>query len=328
MFLGQVLKNIARYPVNRVRRIFTNPAIILAYHRIASLSSDVQRLAVGLENFYEQMQFLKRNYRLLTAEEFVYYKNETKKFPRGCVLVTVDDGYADNYLDALPILEAVGGQAIFYVSTANVDSDKELWWDELERLLLSGQFPSSLSIAYNGEQLDLDTSDRVQCWQSYELLHQLIKNSRPDVREVIMGQLIEKSGKAVEGRMTHRVLTSEEIANMAESKAAVIGAHTHSHTLLRLLKYEEQYEDIKRSKEFLEKCIGKNVNHFSYPFGAKKDYNQDSVNIVQALGFDMVCSNYHNQVYPSTSIYELPRILVRDWHLGKFRTGIRHFFNY
>ena len=115
---------------------------------------------------------------------------------------------------------------------------------------------------------------------------------------------------------------------MSESNSAVVGAHTHSHTPLSILSYEEQKNDIEKSKEILENITGKEIKHFSYPFGAKKDYNADSLKISSELNFDFVCANYYSQVHRWSDKYSLPRVLVRDWKIDYFKNFIKKSFRF
>ena len=54
------------------------------------------------------------------------------------VAITIDDGYLDNLQYAVPILEELEIPATIFVSTGTMEQDRELWWDELESLLLVG----------------------------------------------------------------------------------------------------------------------------------------------------------------------------------------------
>lgn len=45
----------------------------------------------------------------------------------------------DNFTNALPILEELDIPATIFVSTGNINTSEEFWWDELERILLNSQ---------------------------------------------------------------------------------------------------------------------------------------------------------------------------------------------
>jgi len=61
-----------------------------------------------------------------------------------------------------------------------------------------------------------------------------------------------------------------------------IGAHSYHHTSLKSLSFEEQKEDIERSRNIIESIVNSKVETFSYPFG---DYNHNTTRVLKNLGF-------------------------------------------
>ena len=49
--------------------------------------------------------------------------------------ITFDDGYKDNLLYALPILEKFEVPAIIYITTRFQDQNVDLWWYELMEII-------------------------------------------------------------------------------------------------------------------------------------------------------------------------------------------------
>lgn len=311
--------------LNRIDR----PALLLLYHRVTNLGLDPQSLSVKPDHFYEQIDFLKKNYSLLTVEEFCECFTRRKKLPPKSVVLTFDDGYADNYHEALPILESLKAQALFYITTSNLDTDKELWWDELERILLGPHsLPDSIETLNAGETLRFPTSSSAERSSSYNSLHPYLKYAHPEERNKMLELLRESAGIGPNGRETHRLMTTEELRHLSNSHGAVIGAHTINHPSLSVLSYKQQWQEIAESKRILETMLNNNILHFSYPYGSKKDYNADTVEICRQLGFKMVCSNYFGQVHSWTNRFEIPRVLVRDWNGQLFSEYMTKFFKY
>ncbi|HEX7064204.1 MAG TPA: polysaccharide deacetylase family protein [Bacillales bacterium] len=65
----------------------------------------------------------------------------------------------------------------------------------------------------------------------------------------------------------------------------LIGSHAHSHPKLPDLSYEEQLEEIRKSKERLEKLMGRGITRFRPPYGL---YNEDTMKIAEELGLEVV----------------------------------------
>ena len=79
-------------------------ALILLYHRVNNLLIDPQELSVTPENFELQLQFLKSQFKILSLKELLERRDNGLDID-GTIALTFDDGYADNYYNALPILE-------------------------------------------------------------------------------------------------------------------------------------------------------------------------------------------------------------------------------
>lgn len=329
--LDQKIFSVIHYVANKVER----PAVILLYHRVTDLQQDPQELSVTPGNFNAHLAHLASDYHVLDADRFLYHVKNRKAFPERSVLVTFDDGYADNYQEALPLLTAQRVPALFYITTSKINTAYELWWDDLERILLTaGNLPPALRIHINGQSWEYNTGTLTAIRETYYALQQVLRFCKPDVIEAAMQQLYDWSGKAAAGRPSHRLMTWEELKGLGGAEYATIGCHTHRHPAVGMLSYEEQYAEISRSKEILENLLHTPQVHFSYPFGgrkflgSKRYYNTDSIKASKALGLEMVCANYHGQVHSWSNHYALPRILVRNWAPEVFRSKMQQFFKY
>lgn len=319
----------------RVANALNTPAVILLYHRVTHLCNDPQELAVRPDYFRAQVQWLKTHYNLVDVDAFTQLLNANESFPPRTVLLTFDDGYADNLLEALPVLEEYQVQALFYITTSKLNTLNELWWDDLERILLqSSSLPVKLDVCIDQRQYSFSTSDLAARQAAYVRLQSILRFCKPVVIENALTQLYQWSQTSAEGRSTHRLMTHEEVSAMAGSASAVIGCHTHRHPALGMLSLSEQMAEIGQSKEILEALTRYPIRHFSYPFGARKFwghqryYNLDSFRACRSFNFDFVCANYYGQVHSWSNRLALPRILVRNWSLPVFQRQLENFFKH
>jgi peptidoglycan/xylan/chitin deacetylase (PgdA/CDA1 family) len=65
------------------------------------------------------------------------------------VVLTFDDGYADQYAYALPILRHFGDAATFYVITGAIDGPHHLTWTQLARMRALGQDIDAHGVAHD-----------------------------------------------------------------------------------------------------------------------------------------------------------------------------------
>ena len=114
----------------------SNRVSILCYHRVCDLptTDDVMSyLNVPPAEFDRQMTFLsRRGYSVITLEDFLSYRDTGVKLPPKAVIITFDDGYGDNYLNALPILEKYNFKGTFFIATDFIGSNQIFPWLELD----------------------------------------------------------------------------------------------------------------------------------------------------------------------------------------------------
>src|SRR5712671_4403481 len=102
---------------------------ILNYHNIATPPSDIplSKLYVDPQRFEQQCRLLQRlGLRGVTLSEGLaaLERGESDR----CVVLTFDDGYADNLIHAAPILKSFGFRATCYVVSGLIGSHNV--WDE------------------------------------------------------------------------------------------------------------------------------------------------------------------------------------------------------
>ena len=163
-------------------RVF-HRCIILLYHRVADVTSDPQLLCVSKTHFAEHLEYLRRHYHPMSLQD-LKTAISAGKIPRYGVVVTFDDGYADNLWNAKPILERYDVPATVFVTTGYVGQNREFWWDDLERLLL---LPEKLP-----EKLELNINGELHEWN-------LQKAGRPDDQKAGKRES-EKAGKRESGK--------------------------------------------------------------------------------------------------------------------------------
>ena len=278
-------------------------------------------LAVSPENFRRHMEFLKQQFPIVRFEE------DWSDLKKPAVAITFDDGYADNILEALPILEEMEVPATFFVSTGRLGTEQEFWWHRLEAILLQEcDFPARFKLddELHGRVWSTETFEQRK--MLYASLNLLMQRISPERQEDWMDQLGKWAGARVAGKSIHRSMTEEEIRSLAASPWATIGAHTVTHSALSALAGEQQRREIFTSKKELEDLTGSEITTFSYPFGRKQDYNQTSVRLCREAGFTKVASNFPGQVHRWTDPFQLPRHLVRNWGMSKFREEIESFW--
>jgi peptidoglycan/xylan/chitin deacetylase (PgdA/CDA1 family) len=305
---------------NRLLNMLDLPVLVLLYHRVNSLSEDPYCLAVTPENFRSQLLFLKRNFDIVRFEE------DWSGLKRPAVAITFDDGYADNLIYALPLLEEMEIPATFFVSTGFVGTAEEFWWDELGRIVLGDRpFPETFELNDSLLKKVWSTGSASERRMLFGDLHGLMLKIDAERRDNWLGQLRQWAAAKGDGNEVNRAMTIEEIQSLANSKWVTVGAHTVSHTPLSALPVAEQQREIHESKRQLESWLGSEISVFSYPFGRRSDYTADTVKLCREAGFARAAANFPAQVHRWTDRYQIPRHTVLNWSEERFSKEVKRF---
>lgn len=93
--------------------------IILNYHKVDDTNI---ALSVAPQEFEKQMVYLKEaGFQTIAPDELAAYLEGQGDLPPKPVLITFDDGYADNYINAYPVLKKYGFKAVIFVITDYLD---------------------------------------------------------------------------------------------------------------------------------------------------------------------------------------------------------------
>lgn len=340
--MANILKSIER----RLHRRFAPRALILGYHRIVDLASDPHAICVTPARFAEHLEILRKRYRPIRLRDLVQALR-CGRVPRRAVVITFDDGYADNFYEAKPLLERYEIPATIFVTTGYLGKTREFWWDELERIFLQpGTLPDRLCVTVSGRSYQWDLKEaahyseeafRVYAWWSWRDKrfptgrHRLFR----DMFQLLQPLPEEERGRAIANvaswagidsvvRATHRPLTADEVVRLADGQLVEMGSHTVTHPLLSELSTASQREEIQTSKGFLEELIGCSITSFAYPFGAS--HGSETAALVREAGFESACSISHEAVFRDTDRFHLPRVHVGNWDGKVFQKHLSRVF--
>ena len=112
--------------------------LILNYHKI---DNTFISLAVRPDDFDTQMKYLSENgYHTISPDELYDSLAGTGELPDNPVMITFDDGYEDNYVNAYPILKKYGFKATIFVVTSFLDKNKKgyMSWDQAREMDTNG----------------------------------------------------------------------------------------------------------------------------------------------------------------------------------------------
>lgn len=289
--------------------------IVLLYHRVARLERDPHGLAVTPERFAAHCEVLRRRaevVRLLDANPL-----------RRQVAITFDDGYADNAIEARPILAAAGLPATFFITAGRIGQSGEAWWDLLEQIVLASA-PTSDALEFDtaGSPLWVDLRSPAARERAYWALFWRLRPLPPTMIQPMLFSVSHRWQSQTEHRATHRWMTTDELRLLAETPNIDVGAHTLTHPLLASLPAEEQQQEIAGSRALLEQMTGAAPVLFSYPHGSPDAFNDVTVGLVRDAGYRIACVATRGTVRAGSDPLRMPRNVVHDWEADRFEAWL------
>ena len=182
-------------------------------------------------SFTRQMDFLyRKKFNVITIDEFIDCKEKNLRPPSKSIIISFDDGYADNYIYAMPILDKYNFKPTFFVVTDYIDSQETFQWQGLkwDKPSLEHCNKNRASWLPLSESMILDMSRRGASFGSHTKSH--LDLTQLERKEVI--RQIINSKKRLEAILSHSVdclsypfgKISEEAKNLVKTtgyKAAV-----------------------------------------------------------------------------------------------------------
>ncbi len=116
---------------------------ILVYHSIRPLtgtdSEQLRRYSVEPIVFERQLQYLKdRGYTVMSSDVLIDYVSRSAIAPEKPVVLTLDDGWENQYTYAFPLLKKYSMPATFFIFTNAIGRKHFLTWEQVGELVSSG----------------------------------------------------------------------------------------------------------------------------------------------------------------------------------------------
>ncbi len=290
------------------------PTVILCYHRVATGVANPYNLCVAPSHFAAHVELLARRATIVTLDDVC----TPSRAPR--VVLTFDDGYADNLHTAVPIAQGLGAPMTVYITSGMIGDPDGFWWDRLAEITRSvPEDPRAVSLHVGNVTFEayLDSNDAVLA--ARRELHRLLRPQPPSQIAEALETLAEQLGRASSAPDDARALRADELAQLAGARGVTIGAHTVDHALLRAQPSERQHQTMQTSRAELEAALGIDVAHFAYPFGGHDAFDTTTVAHARAIGFTTATTTVPGSVGRTPDPYTLRRRMVMDWAPNRFR---------
>ena len=107
------------------RRLKSERVSILMYHRFSKFPEPFKTPQVFFE---KQLKYLQQRYNFISFNDYLQtFHRENVSLPKNPMLLTIDDGFRDNYEYAYPLLQKYDVPATIFLTTDFVSRRAWLW---------------------------------------------------------------------------------------------------------------------------------------------------------------------------------------------------------
>lgn len=233
---------------------------------------------VSPETFRLHMSLLRDYFQPIHLSHWLELKNTGKELPLRACAITFDDGWADNYEFAFPVLKEFDIPATIFLVSEMIGKNQTFWPERLARLLINIAEHHSESWA----QPSLDWIKN--CSTSYTFsaalptqdeLSEIIDAAKSFSDEEINHRLdtLETTIIHASDDVLPSLLSWQQVNEMCNSGLVEAGSHTCHHIRLTdNIDNSRLTHEIISSKKTIEDNIGHEVKTFCYPNGNHSEH--------------------------------------------------------
>lgn len=252
---------------------------ILIFHRVLAEPDPLLQGEVDVERFERMMRRVADAFNVLPLGEAMRMRQQGR-LPRGALVVTFDDGYADNATRAVPVLNRLGLRATFFVATSFLDGGR-MFNDTVIECVRHSPLDEADFTAFGLGRLPLRTTDERRA--VIEAVLPCIKYLDLQRREDQLNELIRLMRP---NRLPDDLMMSTDQVRQMHAAGMEIGGHTHRHPILRLTPDEAAEREIAEGRHRLQEITQAPVDVFAYPNGRPTlDYERRHRDMLAAQGF-------------------------------------------
>jgi peptidoglycan/xylan/chitin deacetylase (PgdA/CDA1 family) len=264
--------------------------LVLMYHRILPATDtraqiEEPGMVVTPESFSAHLCAITQYFEIVKLSSWIERKNQGASLPAKACAITFDDGWADNYEFAYPILRQASIPATIFLVSDMIGTGHTFWPERLARLitsLTSSQMHdwSHPSLEWLRKILDSE-NDLPKAPPSNEIISRIIARTKHLPDDEIHARLNQAEDELglTDTRHGPAILDRKQLLEMTSSGVIEAGSHTCHHTRLTGQVPEAVMEaEIRDSRLAIEKLTGTPVTTFCYPNG---DYSPKALDIVR-----------------------------------------------
>ena len=255
---------------------------VLMYHRIlpkqdSRYSTEEPGMIVEADTFKQHLKLIKQHLTPIHLSEWIDRQQKGLSLPKNACAITFDDGWADNYEYAYPVIKDQQVPVTLFVVSDMIGTDRQFWPNQVNQLLMNNPINDLKTLdwlrphlsstgnlreasSYTIKQLKQFSDEQIYRWLTH-----LPNQIKPETN----------TSSANQGLMNW-----EQLITMSKNDLVEVGSHTCNHYRLNsTLDKQALSNEVINSKRLLQDKLSQDINLFCYPNG---DTCKQAIDLVQA----------------------------------------------
>ncbi len=282
------------------------------FHRVLNKEDDLLRGVPDRKRFDRLLGWITSQYRVLDPQ-LACEQLLDGNLPARAAIITFDDGYADNYLNALPVLKSHELSACFFIATGFINGGA--MFNDRVCYAVRDSHQDHLELDWlDGGPLSLQTMEAKRA--SLQRLLLAVKSLPLAERHSRVDELVQ----LLQADAPNTLMMDESQLRAMIDAGMTIGGHTRNHPILTSLSPEQAKAEIVDGRADLTAITGQAPLLFAYPNGVPgKDFDATHLQMVEQVGFRFAFSTQKGAAIRSSHRYALPRFTPWDRSASKFQ---------
>ena len=225
-----------------------------------------------------------QGYKFVSIDEMVERALKGESLSR-CLCFTLDDGFADQLNELVPVLLHYGAKPTLYVISDLIDGTAWPWDNQLAHMCWYAK-PGQYQLEVDGQVLNLvlnDIDSRKKTRRSLTRMAKLM----PRAGVLRLLQALQSSLQVAippTAPKEYQPSTWQQLREY-EAQGLRVGCHAKSHFTFSALTDEEIVSELSFAQSRLEAELANPSKVFCYPSGTGKDFSERHERLVQQAGF-------------------------------------------
>ena len=277
--------------------------LILTYHRFSDTKHSYK---ISSDEFEAHLNYLSKNNRVLSLSEIAENLEGGKSLPPNATVITIDDGYADAYEVAFPLLKKFGFPATLFAVTDFLDGKRWVWTD-LMRHVLSETKENFVRVEFkDGEKFEAELTDKQQRLAIASCVNSRLKKMPNEQKEAKIGEVAETLNVKIPALPSAEYApVNWEQAREMDANNFKIESHTVTHPILTNINQTQLDYELQDSKKRLENVLDRQIENFCYPNGS---LNETVWKAVENAGYKSAVTTHYGFNETGANQFTLNRI--------------------